>query len=76
MKKILKIIAIIIVVLIVVGLIFFALYYARVQKLATLSAVVMEVHENSLSVMEIKDRAASNSLYTVSFAQEENIGFN
>ena len=75
MKKILKIIAIIIVVLIVVGLIFFALYYARVQKLATLNAVVMEVRENSLSVMEIKDRAASNSLYTVSFAQEGNIGF-
>ena len=45
------------------------------NAVATLSAVVMEVHESGLSVMEIKEGESSYDLYTVSFAQEGNIGF-
>lgn len=40
-----------------------------------LEAVVMEVYPQSLGVMEIKNNEGSQDLYTVSFAQEGNIGF-
>lgn len=42
---------------------------------ATINAVVMNVNENSLSVMEIQDGNASENLYSVSFTEEGNIGF-
>ncbi len=40
-----------------------------------LEAVVMEVYPQSLGVMGIKNNEGSQDLYTVSFAQEGNIGF-
>ena len=40
-----------------------------------LEAVVMEVYPQSLGVMEIKNNEGSQDLYTVSFAEEGNIGF-
>ena len=42
---------------------------------ATINAVVMKVNENSLSVMEIQEGDSSENLYSVSFAEEGNIGF-
>ena len=42
---------------------------------ATINAVVMNVNENSLSVMEIQEGDSSENLYSVSFAEEGNIGF-
>lgn len=42
---------------------------------ATINAVVMNVNENSLSVMEIQDGNASENLYSVSFTEEGKIGF-
>ena len=49
--------------------------YENSNMSATLSAVVMEVHDSSLSVMEIKGGQPSNELYFVSFANDGNIGF-
>lgn len=42
---------------------------------ATMPGVIMEVHDNSLSIMEIKDNASTEDLYNVSFASDGNIGF-
>lgn len=46
--------------------------YENSNMSTTLNAVVMEVHDSSLSVMEIKGGQPSNGLYFVSFANDEN----
>lgn len=76
MKKSTKIIIFIIILLVIIGT--FAIYiFTQYQKnmLSSIRGIVMEVYENSLSVMGIEAGNEPGSLYSVSFAKDGNIGF-
>lgn len=84
MKKNVKIILIVIGVLVILSLIIFLINYTKIKNKEkpiinsnmkfTMKAVIMEVHDNSLSVMGIENNNAE-SLYFVSMSEEGNIGF-
>lgn len=74
MKKGIKILCIILGIIIVFGLIFLTVYYNKTKNnsIATMSAIVVKVNENSLGVMNIEN---TDELLTVGYADEGNIGF-
>lgn len=58
-------------ILVIVAILVFAIYYT-ISKKADMKAVVVKVYDNSLIVMETDD---TNSLISVGFTKEGNIGF-
>ena len=71
MEKRQKILIIVLVILILFALAYRVYQINSVNMRATMNAVVMKVHENSLLVMNIEDKGLSS----VGFAKEGNIGF-
>lgn len=71
MKKSSKIALIIIVIFILMALICLT-YYLIMQRKTTINAVVVKVHDNSLTVMGVRN---ASELISVGFTDEGNIGF-
>ena len=71
---ILKIVLIAVIILLIAGLILGGIYYFRVKNnmLGTMTGIVVEVSEKSISVME---EGNETGLYSISFSKEGNIGF-
>lgn len=84
-EKVVSIIMWIIILVLIVGIMSLLVSYIGDQKEAleetnapneaVMRAVVMQVYKNSLGVMEIKNNEEAGTLYTVSFAEEGDIGF-
>ena len=71
---ILKIVLIAVIILLIAGLILGGIYYFRVKNnmIGTMTGIVVEVSEKSISVME---EGNETGLYSISFSKEGNIGF-